>query len=77
VDGLLGLARLVQRVRHSIDLNNIAKHQFAPPSGFHFTVDLNLTILDQKLRLSTRIRNATEFQELIQPQGFTFRIGIG
>ena len=65
------------RVFSAIDLNNVANNQFAASSGFHLTVDPDFTTLDQQLRLSTRICNATEFQELIQPQGFTFGSGIG
>ena len=69
--------RLVNRVRYPIDLNNVAQNQFAASSGFHPAVDLNFTALNQQLRLSTRIGNATELQELIQPQGFTFKNEIG
>ncbi len=53
--------KLVRRVCFSTDLNNIANNQFAASSGLHHTVDLNFTTLDQQLRLSTRIGNATEF----------------
>jgi hypothetical protein len=68
---------LVQRVSYPIDLNNVAHNQFAASSGFHLTVDLNFTTLNQQLRLATRICNATELQELVQSQGFTFGNGIG
>jgi len=69
--------KLVRRVFSPIDLNNVANNQFASSSGFHHTVDPDFTTLDQQLRLSTRICNATEFQELIEPQGFTFGSEIG
>jgi hypothetical protein len=69
--------KLVRRVFSPIDLNNVANNQFAASSGFHLTVDADFTTLDQQLRLSTRICNAPEFQELIQPQGFMFGSGIG
>ena len=36
----------------SIDLNHIANNQFAASSGFHLTVNLNFTTLNQQLRLS-------------------------
>jgi hypothetical protein len=69
--------KLVNRVSCPIDLNNVSQNQLAASSGFHPAVDLNFTALNQQLRLSTRIGNATELQELIQPQGFTFRNEIG
>jgi hypothetical protein len=53
--------KLVRRVRYSTDLNNVANKQFAASSGFHRTVDLNFTALDQYFCLSARICNATEF----------------
>jgi hypothetical protein len=67
---------LIWRVRLSIDLNNIANNQLAASSGFHLTVDLNFTALNQHLRMSPRSGNAPEFQELIQSQGFMFGSGI-
>ena len=69
--------KLVGQVFSPIDLNNVAHNQFAASSGFHLTVDPDFTTLDKQLRLSTRIGNATKFQELIQPQGFMFGSGIG
>jgi hypothetical protein len=53
--------KLVRRVRYSTDLNNVANNQFAASSGFHLTVDLNFTALDQQFRLSAGICNATKF----------------
>ena len=53
--------KLVRRVRYSTDRNNVANNQFAASSGFHRTVDLNFSVLDQQFRLSARICNATEF----------------
>lgn len=69
--------KLVRRVRFSTDLNNVASNQFAASSGFHLTVDLNFTALDQQFRLPACICYSTELQELIQPQRFTFKHGFG
>ena len=53
--------KLVRRVRYSTDRNNVANNQFPASSGFHRSVDLNVTALDQQFRLPARICNATEF----------------
>jgi hypothetical protein len=50
-----------QRVNGPSDLNDVAHNQFAAPSGFYQTVDLNFATLNQHLRLATRIRNAAKF----------------
>lgn len=68
--------KLVGQVACPIELNNVADGQLPASSGFHLTVDLNLTTLNQQLRLSARACNAAEFQELIEPQSFTFGSGI-
>ena len=74
---LLIRKELVKRVCLPIDLNNVTNGQFPTSPSFHCTVDLNFTTLDQQLRLSARASNATELQELIQPQSLTFGSGVG
>ena len=58
-----------------IDFNNVTDYQLAAPPGFQLPIHFCLTTLDQQLGLSARIRNAAEFQELIQSQGLMFGIG--
>jgi hypothetical protein len=69
--------KLIKQVRPPIDLNHVANSQFAASSGFRLAVHLNFATLDHQLCLSARVCNATELQELIQSQGFTFGSGIG
>jgi hypothetical protein len=71
----LGLLR--NQVHPPLDLNHVAHGQFPASPGFHLTVDLDFTTLDQQLRLSTRAGHATELQELVQSQGFTVGGVIG
>ena len=69
--------KLVGRVRRSADRDAIAADKLPATSGFSLSIHLHATILDKKLRLPSRFRDANELQQLVQAQRFVFVGGIG
>jgi hypothetical protein len=59
------LQKVVDQVRLTVDVHNVASRQSPAPSSLHLTVNLDFAALDQQLRLPARFGNATELQELM------------